>query len=147
MGQVVSIENVTPLAAWNQLSSNSNSALIDCRTQQEWDTIGVPDLTGSDSKALFIEWRKQPDMSVNPEFLDQLENGLDGVFPDQLYFLCRSGARSFEAATVVQQQLASKNINCACINVAEGFEGDPGLGGQRGTVNGWKFNDLPFKTR
>lgn len=144
-GQAISIENVSPQAAWDDLSKNKTSALVDCRTQLEWDTIGVPDLAGNDSAALLIEWRKQPDMSVNPTFLEQLEAGFDGALPERIYFLCRSGARSLEAAAYVQNQLASKKSNCVCINVAEGFEGDPNPEGQRGVVNGWKFNNLPWQ--
>ena len=144
-GQSISIENVPPQTAWVHLSADKNSALVDCRTQFEWDTIGVPDLTGIDSAAHLIQWRQQPDMSVNPGFLDDLEASFDGAYPERIFFLCRSGARSFEAAAYVQNQLASKNINCVCVNVAEGFEGDPDPGGQRGVVNGWKFNNLPWQ--
>ncbi len=110
----------------------------------EWGTIGIPNLKGSDSKALFIEWRKQPDMSINPDFQAQLEDGLDGANPEKLFFICRSGARSLEAATFVQNQQTSKLKNCECINVAEGFEGDPDATGTRGVVNGWKYNNLPW---
>jgi len=144
-GQTISIENVPPKAAWDHLKAHKNSALVDCRTQFEWDTIGVPDLTGIDSAAHLIEWRKQPDMSVNPAFLEELDAGLNGAYPEHIFFICRSGARSFEAAAYVQNQLASKDISCTCVNVAEGFEGDPDPGGQRGVVNGWKFNNLPWQ--
>ncbi len=144
-GQSISIENMSPNTVWDHLTHNQNSALVDCRTQVEWDTIGVPDLTGINSAAHLIEWRKQPDMSVNPAFFDELEAGFNGAYPDHLFFICRSGARSFEAATYVQNHLSSKNINCVCINVAEGFEGDPDPSGQRSVVNGWKFNNLPWQ--
>jgi len=144
-GQAISIENVPPQAAWDHLSSNKNSALVDCRTQFEWDTIGVPDLTGIDSVALLIQWRQQPDMSVNTAFIDEIDAKFNGAYPESLFFICRSGARSFEAATFVQNQLASKNIDCVCINVAEGVEGDPGPDGQRGVVNGWKSKKLPWQ--
>lgn len=84
-------------------------------------------------------------MSVNAAFFEEIEAAFNGVYPEHMFFICRSGARSFEAATYVQNQLASKNINCVCVNVAEGFEGDPDSGGQRGVVNGWKFNNLPWQ--
>ena len=145
VGQTISIENVQPKAAWEHLENNKNSSLIDCRTRFEWETIGVPDLTEIDGEAHLVEWRKQPDMGVNPDFLSELDAAFDGAYPEHLFFICRSGARSLEAAAFVQNQLASKNINCVCVNVAEGFEGDPGPGGERGVVNGWKFNNLPWK--
>ena len=143
--QSISIENMLPNTVWENLSSNENAALVDCRTQFEWDTIGVPDLTGTDSETHLIQWRKQPDMSVNLTFLEELEGAFNGDYPDRIYFICRSGARSLEAAAHVQNHLSSKKLNCVCVNVAEGFEGDPNASGERGVVNGWKSRNLPWQ--
>lgn len=139
------IAEQTPETAWNSLDKNSNSALIDCRTKYEWDVIGIPNLDDIGKTTHLVEWRRQPDMSQNPDFASQVDEALGGTYPDQLFFICRSGARSLEAAIHVQDFLSSKNIDCECINVAEGFEGDPGPDGQRGTLNGWKARDLPWK--
>ena len=139
------IKNTPPTEVWNELLSIADSALVDCRTMQEWDLIGTPDLQSIDKEAHLVEWRSKPNMDINPDFADQLGAALNGNFPSKIFFLCRSGARSYEAATVVQDYISRSNISCECINVAEGFEGDPGPDGQRGTVNGWKFNNLPWK--
>lgn len=145
LGTTISIENLSPSQVWKKLSENSKSALIDCRTDREWAQIGVPNLASADKDVHLIEWRQAPDMRINPDFATQVDNAFGGNYPDHIYFICRSGARSLEAAAHLQNILSSNNIDCTCVNVAEGFEGDPGPDGQRGTVSGWKFNNLPWQ--
>lgn len=140
------VDNVAPPEVWADLSNNQKTALVDVRTAQEWAGIGRPDLSGIGKNAIFVEWRSAPDMRINPDFATQLDQQLGGDYPDRLFFLCRSGARSLEAATTIQEILSSKGIECRCVNVAEGFEGDPGPTGARGTVNGWQYHQLPLQT-
>ena len=144
-GQTISIDNFSPTDVWSTLKDNPKSALVDCRTKEEWATIGTPDLSSIDRDVHLIEWRMQPSMTPNPSFLDELDAALGETYPDQLFFICRSGARSLEAAAHVQNIISSRHKNCVCINVAEGFEGDPGPSGARATLNGWKFNNLPWQ--
>lgn len=139
-----SIENKSPSTVWEELQINKNSALVDCRTNQEWDVIGTPDLSSINKETQFVEWRKAPDMSINSTFANDIKDAFDGSFPETIFFICRSGARSLEAAAFVQNLLSSAKVECTCVNVAEGFEGDPGPNGIRGTINGWKFNNLPW---
>lgn len=145
-GTSTSVENVSPKVVWARLSENQNAALVDVRTAQEWEVIGRPDLGELGKSVGFVEWRMAPDMRINPDFAAQLEAHLGGSYPDELFFICRSGARSLEAATYIQDILSSKGTNCRCVNVAEGFEGDPGPTGARGTVNGWQFHQLTWQS-
>lgn len=140
------IENLPPLSVWAALSENKNTALVDVRTEQEWNGIGRPDLGSLDKTAVFVEWRQAPDMSINPLFAAKLDDAFSGDYPEKLFFICRSGARSLEAAAHVQEILSSKGIDCECVNVAEGFEGDPGPTGARGTVNGWQYHQLSWQS-
>ena len=140
------IENLPPKPVWTDLSENENTALVDVRTTQEWAGIGRPDLGSIGKTVHYVEWRRAPDMSINPAFAAELDAAMGGTYPDRLYFLCRSGARSLEAAAYIQDILSSKGIDCTCVNVAEGFEGDPGPSGARGTVNGWQYNQLPWQS-
>lgn len=142
----IRVENVAPPEVWADLSNNQKTAMVDVRTSQEWAHIGRPDLSELGKETLYVEWRQAPDMRVNHAFATQLNEQLAGQYPDRLFFLCRSGARSLEAATTIQEILSSKGIECTCINVAEGFEGDPGPSGARGTVNGWQYHQLPWQT-
>jgi rhodanese-related sulfurtransferase len=41
--------------AWALLASTSNAALVDVRTEAEWDFVGVPDLTALGNEVQRIE--------------------------------------------------------------------------------------------
>ena len=135
------IKDVMPESAWMTLKTDPNAMLVDCRTAQEWAVIGHPDLAEIGKTAHLIEWKIAPDMRINPAFAEQVDAALFGTYPEKLFFICRSGVRSKEAATVIQAQLSGKSIACECINVAEGFEGHRGSDGP----SGWRDKDLPMK--
>ncbi len=140
------VKDVPPIPVWAELSEKQSSALVDVRTSQEWTGIGRPDTSSLNKASYFVEWRSAPAMAINPDFAAQLDEQLNGSYPETLFFLCRSGVRSLEAAAYIQDILSSKGINCECVNVAEGFEGDPGPSGARGTVNGWQYHQLPWQS-
>lgn len=122
---------VTPAEAHDLLTHLGNSRLVDVRTQAEWQFVGAP------IDAVKVEWKTWPGMANNPNFLEQLKHQTD--HEQVLLFLCRTGGRSHEAAT-----LAAANGFAECYNVLEGFEGDKNAAGQRSEVNGWKAAKLPW---
>lgn len=135
--------DATCLETWESLKDNKGARLVDVRTTREWETIGVPDLSSIGKDAIFVEWQKFPDMGLNPEFTAQVNEALsaEGITKDDpIYFLCRSGARSQGAASAMTA-FGYKNS----YNILSGFEGSPNATGQRGTVNGWQFDQLPMK--
>ena len=90
------VEDVTPKQVWEALGSHKQARLVDVRTDYEWTTIGVPNLSGIGSEPILASWQLAPAMQFNPAFLDDLRAG--GVTEsDHLYFLCRSGVRSVAA--------------------------------------------------
>ena len=106
-------------------------ALLGIRTFAELDFVGhVP---GS----VEIEWKSYPGMLPNPKFLAQLNEQV----PQEaiVMFLCRSGGRSHETATVATQAGYRD-----AYNILEGFEGDRDAGGHRNTVGGWRAAGLPW---
>lgn len=135
------IKDVVPESVWTALKDNQNTALVDCRTTQEWAVIGIPDLGKIGKVTHLVEWKMAPDMRLNAEFADEVEKAFGGAYPEQLFFICRSGARSKEAATYIQDILSSKSIACECVNVAEGFEGTRDAPG----TSGWRDKNLPVK--
>lgn len=139
------IKDLSPAETWDALSNNKNTALVDVRTAAEWGFVGIPELGATGKDPLLVEWRRAPDMSVNPEFANTLLGALGEDVPEQLFFLCRSGARSREAGQYIQNILSGNGISCECVNVAEGFEGDLNPQGHRGKSNGWKARELPWK--
>jgi rhodanese-related sulfurtransferase len=123
---------VTPREAWEIYTSLPEVRLIDVRTEAEWYWVGV--VPG----ATMIEWKRFPEMSLNPYFLEQLRAAAN---PDDIVlFLCRAGVRSGETAA-----LAAANGYQHAFNILEGFEGDKDASEQRGKVNGWRAADLPWK--
>ena len=135
----LSIKNVTSIECFNKLSEIFNSYLIDIRTKPEWEFIGVPDLSSLNKKTIFISWCVYPEMKINSLFENQItESNIKKN--DNIFLICRSGNRSFDAAEL----LTSRGFT-NCFNVKDGFEGEIGHYHQRSTINGWKYCKLPWK--
>ena len=130
--------DINPDDAWDLLCSDKRAVLIDVRTTAEWSYVGLPDVSSLDKELVKLDWKQFPSMTVNPRFVDEL--GALGFDADQaLLFICRSGARSKDAAIAISQ--AGFRY---CYNVAEGFEGDRDAKKHRGGVGGWKMRGLPW---
>ncbi len=135
------VENIGPTATWQALREDPHAQLVDVRTDAEWNYVGVPDLSAAGKQPVLIAWQNFPSMQVNQGFLDALRKA--GATPDMnLYFLCRSGARSMAAA---QAAIGAGFANS--FNIFDGFEGPPDEEGHRGTVAGWKAEGLPWQQR
>ena len=143
-GAYGNVSECDPRQAWNGLESNPDAQLVDVRTRPEWSFVGIPDLSSLNRQAVLIEWRQFPSMSVNPNFAEDVLAALGGALPDTLYFICRSGARSMEAAIHVSDVFDQRGRKVQCVNVAEGFEGDLDHNRHRGTRNGWKARHLAW---
>jgi len=133
------VKNITSVECFDKLSEISNSHLIDVRTEPEWEYVGVPDLSSLNKKTIFISWHIYPKMKINSLFKN-LVTELNFEKNDRFFLICRSGTRSFDAAKF----LSSMGYKY-CFNVADGFEGDKNYLNQRSTINGWKYNNLPWK--
>ena len=133
------VENITSIECFDKLSKIPKSFLIDVRTKPEWDFIGLPNLSSINKNVTLISWQTYPRMTINSLFEQEvIKSNIEKC--DKLFFICRSGSRSFKAANF----LFSSGYH-SCYNVEDGFEGDKNITGQRSTINGWKFNNLPWK--
>jgi len=135
------VDNVTPGATWEALSADARAWLVDVRTDAEWNFVGVPDLAEMGKRVVLIPWQVYPTMALNAGFVDQLKQA--GCAPDDhIYFICRSGVRSMNAA------LAARSAGFPRVyNVADGFEGPLDADGHRGEAAGWKAEGLPWRQR
>jgi rhodanese-related sulfurtransferase len=114
-----------------ELLRQTGARLVDIRSRAELDFVGR--IPGS----VEIEWKSYPGMLPNPNFIQQLKQQ---VPPDAIVmFVCRSGGRSHETATVATQAGYSD-----AYNVLEGFEGDRDASGHRSSVGGWRAAGLPW---
>ena len=133
------IQSITSVNCFTILSKVSNSFLVDVRTKPEWEFVGVPDLSTLNKKPIFISWHEYPDMNVSNNFQKHiLRRNIKKK--DFIFLMCRSGQRSMSAAKYL--------TSCGyiyCYNVSDGFEGDKNIVNQRSTINGWKYNKLPWK--
>lgn len=122
---------VLPAEAWALRQQLPGTVIVDVRSAAEWQFVGVvPD-------AVRIELRTYPGMVPNPGFVSQLQQQVDKAAT--VLFICRSGARSDEAA-----RLAAEAGYSQVYNVLEGFEGDRDASQHRGQLNGWKAAGLPW---
>ncbi|WP_348272712.1 rhodanese-like domain-containing protein [Pannonibacter tanglangensis] len=124
------------------MTSDRDAVLVDVRTRAEWNFVGIPDLRAAGKDTLFVEWQGYPAGTPVPDFVETLGNelvrrGIAKTAP--IYFLCRSGARSLNAALAMTAAGYGP-----CYNIADGFEGPVGPDGHRGAVGGWKARGLPW---
>ena len=119
----------------------TDAALVDVRTDAEWNFVGLADLGTIGKQPVLIPWQIYPSMQVNGHFADQLHKA--GLTPlHRIYFICRSGARSLAAGQAAQAAGFPH-----AYNVADGFEGPVDPQGHRGVVAGWKADGLPWRQR
>lgn len=124
------------------LSVDSASVLIDVRTKAEWAYVGVPDLNSIGKTAVFLEWQSFPAMQVDPGFVQRLTATLETAGVKRgatLLFLCRSGARSRQAAIAM-----TASGWAPCFNIADGFEGTLDPWSHRNLVSGWRAGNLSW---
>ncbi len=125
----------TPNEAFEVLQRDSSAQLIDVRTRAELDWVGRPAINAS--QYLHLEWMSYPSGAPNLAFINQLREMVTLETP--LLLLCRSAGRSKLAAAA-----ATRAGFTRAFDVLEGFEGDKDSGGHRNTVNGWRWQGLPW---
>ena len=131
--------DISAAEAWQQLEADSRIQLVDVRTTAEWNFVGVPDLSPLGRRVICIEWQQFPGGGRNPDFMAQALQALaDKDAP--VLLLCRSGARSRAAACALTAAGFAQ-----AFNIGDGFEGDVDGEGHRGTSNGWKAANLPWR--
>lgn len=135
--------DLTVEEAYAMLQKDQRATLVDVRTQPEWQFVGVPDLAPLGKSTIFREWQRYPAMEAAPDFVDELREelarrGVDESAP--VIFICRSGARSRQAAIALTHAGWSR-----CYNIAEGFEGALDERQRRGALGGWRARGLPWK--
>ncbi len=127
---------LTPQEAFEVLTADNKALLVDVRSKAELELVGrVP-------QALNVEWAFYPGMVANEQFAEQLKAELEKRSFDKsavLVFLCRTGGRSNNAASV-----AAAMGYTQAYNTLEGFEGEANADKQRTLINGWKHAGLPW---
>lgn len=129
--------NIASSEAWEILSNDNNSRLVDVRTPIELKFVGAPDLSGI-GKTLISIPLVENDGSANQNFMQDIES-LNQPKDAPLIFICHGGGRSLQAAMTAAQ------MGYKTYNFANGFCGDADQNGHRSTINGWVAGDLPWR--
>jgi rhodanese-related sulfurtransferase len=139
--EVVHIEDVPVEEVWARLAEDAGAVLIDVRTRAELTFVGLPDLGSIGKRVLTVEWQTYPE-GTDAGFTDRMTKALDAASASkdsELFFICRSGARSRMAAEAMAHAGYRR-----CMNVADGFEGPLDADRHRGQVAGWKAAGLAW---
>ncbi|MDZ7734963.1 MAG: rhodanese-like domain-containing protein [Gammaproteobacteria bacterium] len=135
----IKIKDISPAEAW-QMLEQSRAVLLDVRTTMEYQYVGHP------VGAVLVPWKEPPDWEVDPQFVSRARAALAERAGDEpveempVLTICRSGKRSLAAAEALARQ-GFREV----YNIGEGFEGNLDEKGHRNTVNGWRFNNLPWE--
>lgn len=135
--------DVSAKDAWRVLSGSDPAVLVDVRSRAEWAFVGVPVLSSIGKNTLLIEWNDFTTGTTIPDFVGRLQAALadnDVAADAPLYFICRSGNRSRNAAIA-----ATSAGHPNCFNIAHGFEGHLDAERHRNTPGSWKAEGLPWE--
>lgn len=132
--KLTSMDHLKPKEAYAFLAENSEALFIDCRTDAEYFFVGHA--IGS----IHVGWYDGPDWELNRNFIPDVKKLSGGVNDKPVVIICRSGKRSVEAGEALESA-GFKRV----INVTHGFEGDRNDLSQRGMLNGWRFDGLPWE--
>jgi rhodanese-related sulfurtransferase len=130
------LEVLTPTGAFERLKDDPRALLIDIRSTMEFLFVGHP------VGAVHVAWIDEPEWDVNPGFVREIRElvaGDEGV-TRTIILICRSGNRSHAAGEL----LIESGFTSVC-HIGSGFEGDLDDNHQRNTVNGWRFEGLPWE--
>lgn len=123
-----------PKQAFGCLQQNPYAVLIDVRSEAENKFVGRP------IDCVFVPWVDEPDWQPDPENFVAAINRFGCELDTEIILICRSGYRSADAGRYLIDQ---GFINVA--HVISGFEGDLDEHHQRGNINGWRHDSMPWE--
>lgn len=133
----MSIKQYLPKKAQEIITTNSDAVLIDVRSYAENKFVGRP------LNCLFVPWVDEPDWEPKEsEFVEGVKRSIGDSLKGldtEIILICRSGFRSHDAGMCLIDH-GFTNVS----HVVSGFEGDLDENDQRGNVNGWRHDGMPW---
>jgi len=129
------MEHLTPKEAAQLLRDTPQALFVDCRSEMEYRFVGHP------VGAHHVAWNDGPGWEINPQFVGDVGKLAGGDQDRPVVLLCRTGERSVDAGKALEAAGFSR-----VYTVQKGFEGDVDDSYQRGKVNGWRVDGLPWET-
>jgi rhodanese-related sulfurtransferase len=134
-------KEISPKQAYEILGQQEAAVLIDVRSSMEYEYVGHP------LNAVHVAIKEPPVWDTEQDFVKNVRLALEAQLSENkeilnipLLMLCRSGKRSEMAAEMLINE-GFTNV----YNVLDGFEGDKDENGHRNTINGWRFQGLPWQ--
>jgi rhodanese-related sulfurtransferase len=134
------MKHLTPNDAWALLQQRRDEPLdtaplfIDVRMEIESLYVGRP------PGVVNIPWYEYPDLRPDPARFVRLVEEEAGNKARTVLLICRSGKRTVEAGQALEAAGFSD-----VVNVLHGFEGELDEHFKRSTLNGWRFDGLPWE--
>ena len=129
------MQHLTPAESHAFLQAHPEALFIDVRMELEYLYVGHP------PGAVHVAWYEYPDMHPDAErFVAQVKREAGGDLHRPIVLMCRSGTRTLPAGEALEAA-GFDNL----VNVLHGFEGDADANFQRGKLNGWRHDGLPWE--
>ena len=139
--EIKHVKGLAPKGAAKLLHDDPRALLIDVRSSMEFLFVGHPE------GAVHVAWIDEPEWKVNENFTTDIRKLLLGgvirgneVHSAPIVLICRSGIRSLEAG----QKLIDDGMTNV-YHIDSGFEGELDDHHRRSTINGWRFDGLPWE--
>lgn len=128
------MKNLLPKETWALIQQQPDALFVDVRMEIESLYVGRPPGVHT------IAWYEYPDLHPDPAgFVAAVEREA-GDKARTVILICRSGKRTVDAARALEAAGFT-----GVVNVIHGFEGDLDDHFHRSTLNGWRFDGLPWE--
>lgn len=128
------MKHLTPRQAWQYLQDHADALFVDVRMEIEYLYVGHP------PGVVHIAWYEYPEMQAHPERFAAQVRREAGRDDRPVVLICRSGKRTVEAGLALEAAGFPE-----VVNVLHGFEGELDEHFQRGRLNGWRSDGLPWE--
>ena len=128
------MKNLLPKEAWALIQQQPDALFVDVRMEVESMYVGRP------PGVHMIAWYEYPDLTPHPQQFVQAVEREAGAKSRTVILICRSGKRTVDAAKALEAAGFTD-----VVNVLHGFEGELNDAFHRSTLNGWRFDGLPWE--
>jgi rhodanese-related sulfurtransferase len=129
------MRHLLPHEAWAFVQATPDALFVDVRMEIEYLYVGHP------PGVVHVAWYEYPQMQADPgAFANQVRREAGGRTDRPVVLICRSGKRTVEAGLALEAAGFAD-----VVNVLHGFEGELDEHFQRGRLNGWRFEGLPWE--
>jgi rhodanese-related sulfurtransferase len=129
------MKHLTPRQSWDFLQERRDALFVDVRMEIEYLYVGHP------PGVVHVPWYEYPQMQADAHgFVEQVRREAGGDTSRPVVLLCRSGKRTIDAGQALEAAGFTE-----VVNVLHGFEGDLDEHFQRGRLNGWRHDGLPWE--